>query len=279
MSDDRVWTITGEGPKDISIPIKGAFVGLSQASLRQSAMAYSSVDRSLYFLKQDNNFPTAPSVFRYTFEYGAWTVNDYGHSLRSISSTQYRDTLTVGELSGTVGSLSGVIGDLGVSNYQSGILLVSGDPLSGSVYWVEREAPDLNGSTAQSVSTSGVQTGAFDCSWTTGVIRASDQSRWVHLHEMEVAYARSDDADVTGSFVSISTETPDSPSWSNILFARILVPTGASEATMTDGTLRIPLNLHVPHVRLQMTLSLPSHLRLLDWRIRVTDGARRSMHA
>lgn len=285
MSDDRIWTMTAEGPKDISIPIKRVFVGVAQSRLRRSCMAYNASGRSLMLHVPDIGFVpgslfAVAYVYHFSFETQTWARHLHGHSVRAISSTQYRDTLTIGQLSGTIGSQVGVIGDLGVSDYQSGFLMVTGEthPSFPTSHFVVRDAPDLNsGASANGVDIQGqAVSGAVSPSWTTGVISASDPSRWVHLHEMEITYAQS--LYQTG-WVFLEYDTSNEGTWQTFLLAQILAGHGGSEEYSKDQTIRIPLNLHLEHPRLRLSFWSPSNFRLLDWRIRVTDGARRSMHA
>ena len=281
MSDDRIWTMTGEGPKDISIPVKGTFTGIGQSHLRKASMAYSNTSRSLMFcLPGRDGTVSLDVVYVFSFETSAWCLWEFVHTIRAVCAAQYRDTATIGELSGTIGSLSGVIGDLGVSDYASGFFIISGDahPSFPNTYFVEREAPDLNGSTLNGVSVAGANTSnAVAISWRTGVVSASDPSRWVHLHEMEITYTHTGGAP---AYLTLEYEADYSGSWTPILFqSQILTGGGVSEVNSKDRTLRIPLNLQVEHPRLRMEVLASANFRLLDWRIRVTDGARRSMHA
>lgn len=151
MSDNGVYMLRGGQVEDLTPPIRRLFRDAEQKMLRSATMCY---DQYAENLRLAGDFPTESGipvtvssniVLRWHFRIGGGWTADYfvdGQDVRAVSSTlNMRRRLSIGELTGTIGALTGVIGDLGVSQYQSGILYVMSDP-SRSTNWVAREAPE-----------------------------------------------------------------------------------------------------------------------------------------
>ena len=156
MSDNGVYMLRGGQVEDLTPPIRRMFVNAEQGMLRSATMCY---DQFSECLRLAGDFPTEVGipvtvssniVLRWHFRIGGGWTADYfidGQDVRAVSSTlNMRRRLSIGELTGTIGSLTGVIGDLGVSQYQSGILYTMTDAVRGT-NWVAREAPEYATST------------------------------------------------------------------------------------------------------------------------------------
>jgi hypothetical protein len=282
MSDDRVWTLTAEGPRDISQPMRHLwrgpaallFPGVQQATLRGACMIYNDRDRSLWWhlpLETNSTPETLDAVYRYGFEISGWSRFLFLFRIQSLASADYRKGLTIGELTGTIGTLTGVIGDLGVSNYPSGALIVSGTPRAAAptTWFVAREAPDL-ASTPVDVTFDGTTT-SFSGTLATGTLRAGDPTRWVHLHESAVTYEMFGVGSMT---LAYSVD-------GGVNFTTVVTELTPSAGQRAARTWRVPLNVQNRGISLRLTAggSNTPYLRLLDWRARVTDGANIGDHA
>jgi len=168
MSDNGVYMLRGGQVEDLTPPIRRVFVNAEQKMLRSATMCYDQVAEGLRLAGDfpiESGVPGASAVnivLRWHFRIGGgWTADSFADSqdVRAVSSTlNMRRRLSIGELTGTIGSLTGVIGDLGVSQYQSGILYVMSDPARGT-NWVAREAPEYGSDTLYDTRGDGLAVG------------------------------------------------------------------------------------------------------------------------
>lgn len=290
MSDLGIFLLRGGQLTEVSGPISSLwkdsdevrFSRMAQHRLREACLIYSPIDEALFF-SDGNAADTAAdlafnfsSVYRYHIPRNVWSVERYYWPIKSMSAATDRSLSTIGDFgaSATIADFSplGVIGDLGVSQYQYGVMYTRGYVSGSTNRFVARQAPERSRTPdAFDVLTDGSD-GSIDsfADVITHLIRPRDASRVTHIHDVTLVYQASVKTAGTHDMqYGLSVLTPKTTAFS-VGPATLPTPTQRFETT----AITVPVNRQCEMPYLAIIFYYPCELRLLDVIVRVSEGAR-----